>query len=99
MRSLISLAALVAAACSALAAVPRTGSVEVDRGLRLIKTSESDPGTWVTDEQKEEYVANRVGFYDITDIEVRPGMIPYSVNFNSIDESYAVLVQQLTERL
>lgn len=38
--------------------------------LRLIKTSESDPGTWVTEEQKiVDYVSKDIHFVDITDIK------------------------------
>jgi len=49
-----------------LAKYPRTGSE-----LRLIKTSEADPGTWVTEEEKiDHYVASGIRFIDITDITV-----------------------------
>lgn len=38
-------------------------------GLRLIKTSEEDPGTWVSAEAKiSEYLAKDIHFIDITDI-------------------------------
>ncbi|OLN88287.1 Leucine aminopeptidase 1-like protein 1 [Colletotrichum chlorophyti] len=60
--------ALLAASRVALA-VPPTDKLQVDPALRLIKTSEADPGTWVTDEQKiENYVNKHIGFIDITDI-------------------------------
>jgi leucyl aminopeptidase len=61
--ALIATAALVAAA-------PATDSIiQIDPDLRFIKTSEVDPGTWVTDEQKiTEYVAKNINFIDITDI-------------------------------
>lgn len=37
-------------------------------GLRLIKTSEDDPGTWMTEEEKHQrFVSRRSGFVDITD--------------------------------
>jgi bacterial leucyl aminopeptidase len=39
--------------------------------LRLIKVSESDPGTWVREDDKvEKYVAKGVNFIDITDMSV-----------------------------
>ncbi|KAK2060035.1 peptidase family M28 [Colletotrichum caudatum] len=60
--------AILAASQVALAA-PATDEVQVNPGLRLIKTSEADPGTWVTEEQKiENYVNKDIGFIDITDI-------------------------------
>ena len=40
--------------------------------LRLIKTSASDPGTWVTEEQKiTDYVSKDIHFIDVTDIKVK----------------------------
>jgi leucyl aminopeptidase len=39
--------------------------------LRLIKTSEADPGRWVTEAEKlSKYVAKQRYFIDITDIKV-----------------------------
>ncbi|KAF2714273.1 peptidase family M28 [Pleomassaria siparia CBS 279.74] len=69
MRSPYILSILVASA-SLVAAVPAADStVYVDSSLRLIKTSELDPGTWVTEEEKiVEYVAKNINFIDITDI-------------------------------
>ncbi|KAF9869711.1 peptidase family M28 [Colletotrichum karsti] len=63
-------AALAILAASGLAlASPATDKIQIDPALRLIKTSETDPGTWVTDEQKiENYVNKNIGFIDITDI-------------------------------
>lgn len=47
-------------------------SVTADASLRLIKVSESDPGTWVREDEKiEKYVAKGVNFVDITDMSVR----------------------------
>jgi leucyl aminopeptidase len=62
----------LAASASLVAAVPAFDStVQINKGLRLIKTSETDPGTWVTDEQKiVNYVAKNIGFIDVTDITV-----------------------------
>ena len=52
-------------------AAPVVGQENVDTSLRLIKTSETDPGTWVTEEEKlTDYVAKGIGFIDITDISV-----------------------------
>lgn len=46
-------------------------SVTADAALRLIKVSESDPGTWVREDEKiENYVAKGVNFVDITDMSV-----------------------------
>lgn len=63
--------AILAASRVALAA-PAAEETQVDPALRLIKTSEADAGTWVTEDQKiEEYVNKHIGFIDITDIVVR----------------------------
>lgn len=50
-------------------------SVAADAALRLIKVSESDPGTWVREDEKiENYVAKGVNFVDITGMSVgEPG--------------------------
>ena len=43
--------------------------LQTNEGLRLIKTSEKDPGTWVTEEDKiTKYRARGINFVDITDI-------------------------------
>jgi bacterial leucyl aminopeptidase len=40
--------------------------------LRLVKISENDPGTWMTEEEKfEKLTSKRIGFMDITDTMVR----------------------------
>ena len=51
-------------------AAPSIDSLGLQRkALRLIKVSESDPGTWVTESAKiANYTAKRIGFIDITDI-------------------------------
>jgi bacterial leucyl aminopeptidase len=37
-------------------------------GLRLVKASDEDPGTWMTEEEKyKKFTSNRLGFVDITD--------------------------------
>lgn len=47
-------------------------SVSPDSTLRLLKTSETDPGTWVREDEKiEKYVARHIDFIDVTDIAVR----------------------------
>ncbi|KAF7540797.1 hypothetical protein G7Z17_g12105 [Cylindrodendrum hubeiense] len=39
-----------------------------DEGLRLIKTSEEDPGVWLTEEEKfEKFISKKIGFMDITE--------------------------------
>lgn len=46
-------------------------SVTADASLRLIKVSESDPGTWVREDEKiEKYVAKGINFVDVTDMSV-----------------------------
>jgi leucyl aminopeptidase len=46
-------------------------SVTADASLRLIKVSESDPGTWVREDDKiEKYVAKGINFVDVTDMSV-----------------------------
>ncbi|KAI0515141.1 Zn-dependent exopeptidase [Xylaria bambusicola] len=65
------LAVLGAILPAALAAVRSEGrpilGQRVD-GLRLVKTSEEDAGTWMTEEEKfEKLTSKRIGFMDITD--------------------------------
>ncbi len=62
---------LVASSSLLVSALPSTDSSNVNTDLRLIKTSEIDPGTWVTEEEKvEKYVAKNINFVDVTDITV-----------------------------
>ena len=57
---------------SVSAAPPSDGLIHVEPDLRLIKTSETDPGTWVTEDEKiENYVAKDIHFIDVTEITVR----------------------------
>ena len=64
--SLIALAASLHITSAAPASVD-TGDSE----LRLVKTSEEDPGQWVTEAQKWElFTSKKIGFIDITDIKV-----------------------------
>lgn len=47
-------------------------AVKPNPNLRLVKTAEEDVGRWVTEAQKFElFTSKRIGFYDITDIQVR----------------------------
>lgn len=67
------LVAVLATALSLHVAATPFDQSSAPRGsdLRLIKTSEEDPGTWVTEDEKiEKYVAKNIGFIDITDIKV-----------------------------
>ncbi|KAI1815084.1 Zn-dependent exopeptidase [Poronia punctata] len=53
---------------AAVASDPRPILSGSDAGLRLVKTSEDDPGTWMTEEEKfEKLTSKRIGFMDITD--------------------------------
>jgi bacterial leucyl aminopeptidase len=65
--------AVLAAACQLVHASPAAEDLQVNKGLRLIKTSEEDPGQWVTEDEKDKLVVagKYVGFIDITDIKVR----------------------------
>lgn len=39
-----------------------------EEGLRLVKTSDEDPGGWVTEDEKfEQFTSKKIGFVDITD--------------------------------
>ena len=66
-------------------------------GLRLIKTSESDPGKWVTEEAKiSEYTAKGIHFVDITDIKdqdvlVRLSTLPESGRESGVKQKRAVV--------
>ena len=63
--------ALVASSSLLVSALPSTDSSKINSGLRLIKTSEADPGIWVTEDEKiEQYTAKNIKFIDITDITV-----------------------------
>ncbi|KAF6829319.1 trichothecene c-15 hydroxylase [Colletotrichum musicola] len=66
----IDLLATAAASAALAAAAPAVDTPSpVETGLRLVKTSEADPGSWVTEEGKDQLVADGIGFFDITDIE------------------------------
>ncbi|WQF82498.1 Putative peptidase M28 [Colletotrichum destructivum] len=61
--------AVAAASCGLAAAAPATGDIQLNPGLRLVKTSEDDAGSWVTEDEKfEKYTSKGIGFIDITDI-------------------------------
>ncbi|CAJ2510664.1 Uu.00g062890.m01.CDS01 [Anthostomella pinea] len=65
------LGALMLQASLAVAAVsvgPEAVSIRRAEGLRLVKISEEDPGTWMTDEEKFEKLTSKyIGFMDITE--------------------------------
>lgn len=66
-------AALLALAASfqLVLSAPADKTVKINRLLRLVKTSEEDPGKWVTEDQKFElFTSKGIGFIDITDIKV-----------------------------
>ncbi len=60
----------LAATLSLSRAIPTSNSqVKPDSSLRLVKTSEADPGIWVTEEDKiSKYRAKNINLIDITDI-------------------------------
>lgn len=64
MRLIASLAAAAASAAMASAAPGVDTPSPVETGLRLIKTSEADPGSWVTEADKDRLVADGIGFFD-----------------------------------
>ncbi|KAM7197523.1 putative peptidase family M28 [Rhypophila sp. PSN 637] len=59
----------VLAGSASLAVAAPVADGKLTTGLRLIKTSPEDPGTWVTEEDKmTKYIAKKLQFIDITDI-------------------------------
>ncbi|KAK3315528.1 hypothetical protein B0H66DRAFT_502435 [Apodospora peruviana] len=63
-------AVVFSALASSVALVSAAPADKLSAGLRLIKTSPTDPGTWVTEEDKiSKYTAKNIGFVDITDIK------------------------------
>ncbi|KAK7425972.1 hypothetical protein QQZ08_007554 [Neonectria magnoliae] len=41
-----------------------------DKGLRLVKTSDEDPGVWLTEHEKfDKLISKKIGFVDITDTQ------------------------------
>lgn len=65
----IAILATLAAIPAALAApaVPQS-SIRAD-GLSLVKTSATDPGQWVTEQEKlDRFTSKNIGFIDITDV-------------------------------
>lgn len=68
--------ALLSSGAIASAVSPHPGSLPTrdetakarDEGLRLVKTSDEDPGTWMTEEEKfEKLISKKIGFADITE--------------------------------
>lgn len=71
------LALLLGVAAASPISQAETSSVTADATLRLIKTSEEDTGTWVSEDEKiENYVAKGVNFIDITDMNVSGVVLP-----------------------
>ncbi|KAK7224279.1 hypothetical protein V2G26_012282 [Clonostachys chloroleuca] len=65
-----SLLALAVLSRLASASPASSSSTEAEVGLRLVKTSEDDPGQWVSEEAKFElFTSKGLGFIDITDIK------------------------------
>ena len=74
---------VLVAAGHAVQAAPSSDSPKTDALLRLVKTSEEDPGQWVTEEQKfERFTSKRIGFVDITDIQVSEPCRKTSLSWN-----------------
>ncbi|KAL0940294.1 leucine aminopeptidase [Colletotrichum truncatum] len=96
MRFITTLA--VAAASFGLAsAAPASEDVKVDPLLRLIKTSEEDPGTWVTEDEKfEKYTSKGIGFIDITDITDEGVLSVLSSPSNDVQVSKVAARQAVT---
>lgn len=62
---------VVLALLSGLAAAGVTAPRPPVEGLRLVKTSENDKGTWMTEDQKDALTGKHVNFVDITETFVR----------------------------
>lgn len=71
---------LLVAAYPLVLAAPLAGS---DSELRLIKTSETDVGQWVTEQDKfDRFTSKNIGFIDITDIKVSfLKQVPLSIEY------------------
>lgn len=68
---------VLATSCTVALAAPAGGVKNVDSSLRLIKTSETDAGIWVTEQEKfDKYTSKGIGFFDITDIQVSQLLLP-----------------------
>lgn len=73
--------ALLAAACPLALAAPAESAPDAASPdtLRLVKTSEQDPGQWVDEKDFwDRFTSQGVNFVDITDIKVPPAP-PYPV--------------------
>jgi len=68
MRFSSTILTVLAGSAAIASAAPAEGKLTT--GLRLIKTSPEDPGSWVTDADKLKYTAEGIHFVDITDITV-----------------------------
>lgn len=68
----VSLAAALVASQLATAASLTRSPHGFSKGLRLVKTSEADPGQWVhPDDFFDRFTSKGLGFIDITDEQVR----------------------------
>ncbi|KAI0535924.1 Zn-dependent exopeptidase [Xylaria digitata] len=62
------LGAVLPVALAAVRSEPRPILGQSTAELRLVKTSEEDPGTWMTEEEKfEKLISKHIGFMDITE--------------------------------
>lgn len=70
--TLVALSALLLNATTVLGAVASKNlPIQRAEGLRLIKTSDDDAGTWMTEEEKfEKLISKHIGFMDITETSV-----------------------------
>lgn len=60
-----------------------------EEGLRLVKTSDEDPGVWVTEDEKfEQFISKKIGFADITDTLVRSALYPQYFNDGKLCEKF-----------
>lgn len=107
------IAALAASAHFALAVPAADVSIQVDPALRLIKTSEEDPGKWVTSQEKFDlYTSKGIGFIDITDIKdkevlenlstksaarVRKSAVQYPANLSHVEEANGFIASSNTD--
>ncbi|KAI0020371.1 Zn-dependent exopeptidase [Xylariomycetidae sp. FL0641] len=70
------LAALLLQGSLVLSAIPSEPLISVARDLRLIKTSDEDAGTWMTEEEKfEKLISKHIGFMDITETSDLESMV------------------------
>ncbi|KPM38871.1 hypothetical protein AK830_g7701 [Neonectria ditissima] len=89
--------ALLASCQLILSAPAKQADAQDKASLRLIKTSEEDPGTWVTEDEKFElYTSKGIGFFDITDITDDEVLSILSSNTSSIERRAVVYPTSLS---